>query len=101
VTVTDGSGVVAGPPLVTREGGLLRLSVRLENPWPTDARIILTTNWSEASGQPIRSLLSAPRTLTVAAHADAIVERIAPRPEAVDFRMHVEPDPTADAPNPL
>ncbi len=101
VTVTDGSGVFAGPPLVTREGGLLRLSVRLENPWPMDARIVQTTDWFEASGHPIRSLLSAPQVLTVAAHGDAVVERIAPRPEAVDFRMHVEPDPTSYAPNPL
>lgn len=101
VSVVEGSSVFAGVPVLTREGGLLRLSVRLENPLPTDARIVQTTDWFEASGQPIRSLLSSPQQLTVPAHGDAIIERVAPRSDAADFRMRVEPDPTSYAPNPL
>lgn len=91
VFLTPDAGVLADPPLVV-PGTLMRATVRLVNPSPSDRPIIETTDWVNAAGLPIRTLLSAPQRLTVPRFGDSTVEVIAPNASAVQFRVRVEPD---------
>ncbi|MBC7800004.1 MAG: hypothetical protein H7Z10_05235 [Gemmatimonadaceae bacterium] len=91
VFLTPDAGVFADPPIVAF-GPELRGSVRLVNPGPNDRPVIQTTEWANASGMPVRSLLSTPQRLTVPRFGDATIQVIAPSRAAVQFRIRVEPD---------
>lgn len=91
VFLTPDVGVFADPPIVAY-GPQLRASVRLVNPYAADRPVIQTTEWANASGMPVRSLLSTPQRLTVPRFGDATIQIIAPNPAAVQFRIRVEPD---------
>ncbi len=97
VQVTPDAGVVAEPALVAPETPL-RASIRLVNRSAVDRPVLQTTDWNDAGGLPVRSLLSAPQRLTVPRFGDATILLIAPNPAAVQFRVRVEPDRSATAP---
>lgn len=98
VSVTPDARVFA-EDLIVVEGSPLRVSVRLVNTSGIDRPVIETTDWRNAAGQPIRSLMSAPQRLTVPRHGDAAISKIAPNADAVQFRIRVEPDFTAIDPS--
>lgn len=92
------AGVFADPAVVLA-GPLLRASVRLVNPSSTDRAVLQTTDWVNASGLPVRTLLSAPQRLTVPRFGDATISVIAPNAAASQFRVRVEPDHSAIDPS--
>lgn len=98
VVLTPDANVLADAPIVV-EGALLSVSVRLVNPSNRDRPVIETTDWKDAAGQPIRTLLSAPQRLTVPRYGDAEILAVAPTPNAVQFRIRVEPDYSAIDPS--
>ena len=79
-------------------GPLLRAAVRLVNPSGMDRPVVQTTDWVNAAGMPVRSLLSTPQRLTVPRYGDATIQVIAPNPAALQFRIRVEPDVAAFPP---
>lgn len=98
VYLTPDAGVFADP-LIVVPGPPLRASVRLVNPGSSDRPVIQSTDWANADGMPVHSLLSAPQRLTVPRYGDATIELIAPNPAALQFRVRVEPDRSATDPN--
>jgi hypothetical protein len=84
--------LVADAPSVTTSAGLIRVTLRLMNGTPQDLPILTITDWFDEQGRPISSLMSAPMRLTVPRDGDAMIDRLAPRPSAISFRIHIEPD---------
>jgi uncharacterized protein YcfL len=97
VRVTPDAGVVAEPALVAALTPM-QASIRLVNTSSVDRPVLQTTDWNDAAGLPVRSLLSAPQRLTVPRFGDATILLIAPSPAAVQFRVRVEPDRSATDP---
>ena len=91
VQLTPDLGLLADP-VVMAPGPGVRGQVRLVNPSSTDRSVIQTTEWASATGMPVRSILSSPRRLTVPRFGDAVIEVIAPNPQAIRFQVRVEPD---------
>lgn len=98
VYLTPDAGIYADPPIVAA-GPPLRASVRLVNPGSSDRPVLQSTDWANADGMPVRSLLSLPQRLTVPRYGDATIELIAPNPAALQFRVRVEPDRSATDPS--
>ena len=92
VVIVPSAGVVADPPIVAVEGDLLRVSVRLVDPAGADARVMAQTDWFDAMGRPLPSVMSAPQRMVVPALGDAWVRGVAPNGAATGFRLRVEPD---------
>jgi uncharacterized protein YcfL len=97
VTLTPDAGLIAEPTIVVAEAPM-RASIRLVNTSGVDRPVLQTTDWNDAAGLPVRSLLSAPQRLTVPRFGDATILLIAPNPAAVQFRLRVEPDRSATDP---
>jgi uncharacterized protein YcfL len=95
--LTPDAAVLADPPVVTEEPPL-RAAIRLVNPTTADRPVLQTTDWFNAEGMSVRTLLSSPQRLTVPRHGDATIRLIAPNPTAVQFRTRVEPDRSATDP---
>lgn len=98
VMLTPDAGVYADAPHVV-PGTLLEASLRLVNPSPQDRPVVQTTDWIDAAGLIIQTLLSTPQRLTVPRYGDAVIRVIAPTPAAVQFRIRVEPDLSAIDPS--
>ena len=97
VYLTPDAGVYAEPTIMAAEAPL-RASIRLLNPTGVDRPVLQTTEWNDAAGLPVPTLLSAPQRLTVPRFGDATIRLIAPNPAAVQFRVRVEPDRSATDP---
>jgi uncharacterized protein YcfL len=95
VYLTPDAGVSAEPTVFAAEAPLRRASIRLVNPTGVDRPVIQTTEWNDAAGLPVPTLLSAPQRLTVPRFGDATIHLIAPNPTAVQFRVRVESDRSA------
>jgi len=91
VYVTPDAGVYADPAIL-RPGYPIQGSVRLINPTSTDLAIKQTTDWFDASGLHITTVLSAPERMVVPRLGDAYIKLVAPTPNAVQFQVRVEPD---------
>lgn len=91
VVLTPDLGLLADP-VVIAPGLVVRAQVRLVNPTKIDRPVVAITDWATASGMPVRTLLSAPRRFIVPRFGNAMVEVLAPSPQAVQFRIRVEPD---------
>ena len=98
VAITPDAAVFADAPIMGMQSSLLSVSVRLSNPRGADVPVLQTMDWIDAAGVPIRSVMSAPRRMTVPRFGDATVQGIAPSPAARDFRLRVEPDFVAASP---
>lgn len=93
VVIAPDAKLVAGPPIVTRGDSGLEVSLELENPTPSDMAVLVTTDWFDAAGRPVETVMSLPRRVTVPRFADSFVRGIAPTTSVSGFRIHVEPDP--------
>jgi hypothetical protein len=94
IFLTPDVAVLADPPVVSL-GPPLRASIRLVNPSSADRPVLQTTDWVNAAGMPLRTLLSTPQRLTVPGYGDTTIRLIAPSPLAVQFHTRVEPDRSA------
>jgi hypothetical protein len=54
--------------------------------------VLASTEWTDAAARPISSSMSVPRRMTVPRFGDALVDSLAPRADAVNFRVTVAPD---------
>jgi hypothetical protein len=98
VFLSPEAAVPADPPVVL-PGPPLRASIRPVNPSNADRPVLQTTDWVNAAGILLRTLLSTPQRLTVPGYGDATILLIAPSPLAVQFHTRVEPDRSATNPN--
>lgn len=89
--------VLADVPIVSRDNGLLSLSLRLENPTAKDIKVVTITDWMDGAGRPVATVMSTPRHVTVPRYGDTFLSGVAPRGDIVSFHVRVEPDPTVDA----
>jgi uncharacterized protein YcfL len=94
VQVTPDAGINAEQTIVAADAPL-RASIRLVNSTGVDRPVLHTTDWNDAAGMPVPTLLSAPQRLTVPRYGDATIRLIAPTSTAVQFRVRVEPDRSA------
>jgi hypothetical protein len=97
VYLTPDAGVSAKPTIVAPEAPL-RASIRLVNPTGADRPVLQTTEWNNAAGSPVPTLLSAQQRLTVPRFGDATIQLIAPNATAIQFHVRVEPDRSAKDP---
>jgi hypothetical protein len=94
VFITPDLPLAAAAPIVSRGVSGLEVSLRLLNPTPVDFAVLATTDWIDAAGRPVDTVISRPRRITVPRFGDATVQSTAPKESVSDFRIRIEPDPT-------
>ena len=92
ISLAPGLPISADAPSVSTTNGMMRVAVLLSNGTDRDVPVITTTEWIDAAAQPMRSVMSAPRRMTIPRFGDATIDSLAPRSDAVGFRVNVAPD---------
>jgi hypothetical protein len=94
VTLVPGLPLTADVPNVSTENGLLRVVVVLSNRTDRDVAVLAMAEWTDEAARPLRSVMSAPRRLTVPRFGNANLDSLAPNSAAAGFHVNVQPDPT-------
>jgi hypothetical protein len=94
VFLSPGLPLIADAPNVSSENGLLRVVLHISNGTDRDVPVLVTTEWVDGASRPLRSVMSAPRRVTVPRFRDVTVDSLALAANAAGFRVSVEPDPT-------
>lgn len=92
VSVAPGMPLAVGNPQVSTQNGLMRTTLALRNVTDRDLPILVTTDWLDAQGRPMPTVMSLPQRMTVPRYGDAVVDSLAPHPSAAGFHIRLEPD---------
>lgn len=79
-------------PNVSKQNGLMRVTLALHNTTGYDVPVLVETDWFDAQNRPIPTVMSLPERLTVPRYGDAVVDSLAPRPAAFGFHIRLESD---------
>ena len=85
---------VAEPRISTGPDGRLRVGLEVGNPTGVDYPLRLQTDWLDASGRPLNTLQSRPVFRSLARHSVTTLSADAPGPQARDFRITLDLEPS-------
>jgi hypothetical protein len=93
ITIRPDAGVVVArpPTITTTRTGIQRVTIEMQNRNPGPVAVTCTTDWFDASGQPMGGLTAIPTRAVVPAFAAGFCETVSPSPSAVAFRTAIDP----------